>query len=81
MMRLCGFSEKTDESLASLMANMDGSELELKTSGSGGDDEAGEGDAPIIRLVYGLILEAHRLRASDIHIEPLEKKIASAISD
>jgi len=69
------FFGKTDESLASLMANMDGSELEVKTSGSGGDDEAGEGDAPIIRLVYGLILEAHRLRASDIHIEPLEKRL------
>ena len=69
------FFGKTDESLASLMANMDGSELELKTSGAGGDDEAGEGDAPIIRLVYGLILEAHRLRASDIHIEPLEKRL------
>jgi type IV pilus assembly protein PilB len=69
------FFGKTDESLASLMANMDGSELELKTAGAGGDDEAGEGDAPIIRLVYGLILEAHRLRASDIHIEPLEKRL------
>jgi len=69
------FFGKTDESLASLMANMDGSELELKTGGAGGDDEAGEGDAPIIRLVYGLILEAHRLRASDIHIEPLEKRL------
>ena len=69
------FFGKTDESLASLMANMDGSELELKTSGSGGDDAAAEGDAPIIRLVYGLILEAHRLRASDIHIEPLEKRL------
>jgi type IV pilus assembly protein PilB len=69
------FFGKTDESLASLMANMDGSELELKTGSTGGDDEAGEGDAPIIRLVYGLILEAHRLRASDIHIEPLEKRL------
>ena len=69
------FFGKTDESLASLMANMDGGELELKKSSSGGDDEAGEGDAPIIRLVYGLILEAHRLRASDIHIEPLEKRL------
>ena len=69
------FFGKTDESLASLMANMDGSAVELKTDGAGGDDEAGEGDAPIIRLVYGLILEAHRLRASDIHIEPLEKRL------
>ena len=69
------FFGKTDESLASLMANMDGSELELKKSGTEGGDETAEGDAPIIRLVYGLILEAHRLRASDIHIEPLEKRL------
>jgi len=37
---------------------------------SGGD----ETDAPIIRLVSMLLLEAHRLGASDIHLEPLEKK-------
>jgi general secretion pathway protein E/type IV pilus assembly protein PilB len=69
------FFGKTDESLASLMANIDGGELELKKAGTDGGDETGEGDAPIIRLVYGLILEAHRLRASDIHIEPLEKRL------
>ena len=69
------FFGKTDESLASLMANMDGGDLELKKDGGAAGDEAAEGDAPIIRLVYGLILEAHRLRASDIHIEPLEKRL------
>jgi general secretion pathway protein E/type IV pilus assembly protein PilB len=69
------FFGKTDESLAALMANMDGSELEIKTAGEPGADEGGEGDAPIIRMVYGLILEAHRLRASDIHLEPLEKRL------
>jgi len=69
------FFGKTDESLASLMANIDGGELELKKAGTEGGDETAEGDAPIIRLVYGLILEAHRLRASDIHIEPLEKRL------
>jgi type IV pilus assembly protein PilB len=69
------FFGKTDESLASLMANIDGGELELKKTGTDAGDETGEGDAPIIRLVYGLILEAHRLRASDIHIEPLEKRL------
>lgn len=36
-----------------------------------GSDET---DAPIIRLVSMLLLEAHRLGASDIHLEPLEKK-------
>ena len=32
------------------------------------------GDAPIIRLVSMLLVEAHRLRASDVHLEPLDKK-------
>lgn len=44
------------------------------TSGDveGGDDT---GDAPIIRLVMQLLSEAFRLRASDIHIEPLETSV------
>ncbi len=31
------------------------------------------GDAPIIRLVSLLLIEAHKVGASDIHLEPLEK--------
>ena len=44
---------------------------------SSGDSEAGvEGnDAPIIRLVQQTLTEAFRLRASDIHIEPLETSV------
>jgi general secretion pathway protein E/type IV pilus assembly protein PilB len=34
-----------------------------------------EADAPIIKLVSLLIMEAFRSRASDIHIEPLEKRL------
>ncbi|MEY2544381.1 MAG: type pilus assembly protein PilB, partial [Verrucomicrobiota bacterium] len=33
-----------------------------------------EADAPIIRMVSMLIIEAHRAGASDIHLEPLDKK-------
>jgi type II secretion system protein E len=36
--------------------------------------ETDEADAPIIRLVSMLIIEAHRGGASDIHLEPLDKK-------
>ena len=39
------------------------------------EDEAGEGDAPIIKMVSLLLLEAYTNRASDIHIEPLESKV------
>lgn len=38
----------------------------------GGD--ATESDAPIIKLVSLIILEAYKNRASDIHLEPLEKR-------
>jgi type IV pilus assembly protein PilB len=34
-----------------------------------------ETDAPIIKLVGLIIMEAYRNRASDIHIEPLEKRL------
>ncbi len=34
----------------------------------------GESDAPVIRLVHRLIAEAVRRRASDIHLEPLERR-------
>ena len=34
----------------------------------------GDGDAPIIRMVDDLIIGACNLRASDIHLEPLEKR-------
>jgi type IV pilus assembly protein PilB len=38
----------------------------------GGEDQ--EGDAPIIKMVTMMLMEAHNLRASDIHLEPLEKR-------
>lgn len=42
-----------------------------------GDAEAGDtgDDAPIIRLVLQMLSEAFRVRASDIHIEPLETSV------
>jgi len=38
------------------------------------DEEAGD-DAPIIRMVSNLLIEAQNNRASDIHIEPMEKRL------
>ncbi len=48
------------------------SELE-KALHAGGENDTGE--APIIKLVQSIITEAHRLKASDIHIEPLERRL------
>jgi type IV pilus assembly protein PilB len=36
--------------------------------------EGDESDAPIIRMVSMLLIEAHRAGASDVHLEPLDKK-------
>ena len=38
------------------------------------ETESDDADAPIIRLVFHIIMEAFRRRASDIHLEPLEKR-------
>jgi len=42
--------------------------------GATGGAVATEADAPIIKLVHQIILEAIQRRASDIHVEPLEKR-------
>ncbi len=39
-----------------------------------GDDAPVDAEAPIIKLVNQLIVEAFKMRASDIHLEPLAKK-------
>ena len=41
----------------------------------GGDEDTyTNDDTPIVKLVSLLIVDAHKLRASDIHLEPLEKR-------
>jgi type IV pilus assembly protein PilB len=39
----------------------------------GGDGAVVEADAPLIKLVNSLIVEAFKMRASDIHLEPMAK--------
>ena len=46
----------------------------VTTIAAEGATGAEEGDAPIIKLVHQIILEAIQRRASDIHLEPLEKR-------
>ena len=68
----------TEESVESFLEDLtegtlDVSELtgtQFLTQEEDDDDE----DAPIIRLVSLIILEAFRTRSSDIHLEPLEKR-------
>ena len=46
----------------------------VTTVAADGSPKEEEGDAPIIKLVHQIILEAIQRRASDIHLEPLEKR-------
>ncbi len=46
--------------------------FELADGGEGAEGD--ETDAPIIRMVSMLLIEAHRSGASDIHLEPLDKQ-------
>ncbi len=66
----------TGTSVASMLEEM--TEGSVQTGGDTpkleGEDNVTDADAPIIKLVSLIILEAFRSRASDIHLEPLEKK-------
>jgi type IV pilus assembly protein PilB len=66
----------TADEASDILAEQIGGEVDfgLETT-EGGDISGGdEADAPIIRMVSMLLIEAHRLGASDVHLEPLDKK-------
>lgn len=48
-------------------------EIEIPDSAQNSIDE--DGDAPIIRLVQQMLVDAFKMRASDIHIEPMEDRL------
>jgi len=61
----------------SMLEQMADDTVDVEVSGRDAEAVAGaasETDAPIIKLVSLIIYEAYRNRASDIHLEPLEKR-------
>ena len=50
------------------------SEVEIPIGALDDDGAAVDADAPLIRLVNQIIVDAFKLRASDIHLEPLSKR-------
>ena len=52
------------------MSSMSMDSIDVDDAMLTGSDEDDEDDSPVIRYVQHLIMEAFRLRASDIHIEP-----------
>src|SRR4051794_21609759 len=65
-----------DDSVSQIIQDITEGEVELGTTkGDVGSDDGStvEADAPIIKLVNTIIVEAYKTRASDIHLEPLAK--------
>jgi type IV pilus assembly protein PilB len=50
-------------------------DLELERDGEDEQDEFSAGDAPIIKLVNGILIRAVNEGVSDVHIEPFEKAL------
>jgi type IV pilus assembly protein PilB len=65
-----------DDSVSKMIQDITEGEVEIGGSAAAGGIDDGsvvDADAPIIKLVNTLIVEAFRSRASDIHLEPLAK--------
>jgi len=62
------------QSLDTMLQEFTDSDIQFEDRGEG-DAETHAESAPIIRLVQLIITEAVRMRASDIHIEPLASKL------
>lgn len=68
---------KKDDSVGKMIQDITEGDVEIGIFGKGLDDDSGavvEADAPMIKLVNTIVVEAFKARASDIHLEPLDKK-------
>ncbi|HNQ89858.1 MAG TPA: ATPase, T2SS/T4P/T4SS family [Verrucomicrobiota bacterium] len=68
-----------DDSVSKMIQDITEGEVEVGVVGGGGDGGVDDGatvdaDAPIIKLVNQLIVDAFKMRASDIHLEPMAKR-------
>ena len=70
------FYGKDAGSLDELLSNLSapGAAAASTTASAAGDVSDTDADAPVVKLVHTIILEAIQRRASDIHLEPLEKR-------
>jgi type IV pilus assembly protein PilB len=72
LIKYYGTADEASDAL--LKQIVEDSDLGLETTPGVPLEEGDEADAPIIRMVSTLLIEAHRVGASDIHLEPLDKK-------
>lgn len=74
--RYYGGSGRDDGGIAQMIQDITEGEVEVSqmTGDVGSDGEAIEADAPIIKLVNQIIVDAFKMRASDIHLEPMARR-------
>ena len=73
---LASLNSLSGDALSMESLSMDGKAAEQAVkamSGDGGDE--GDDNSPVVKYVHQMIMEAFRLRASDIHIEPAKTSI------
>lgn len=66
----------TEDQVEDYIADLTNSEVDVSSLAeeAAASRDKDDDDAPIIRLVSLIIIEAYRARASDIHLEPMEKR-------
>ena len=70
------YYDQTDAQLASLLEGMEDEDLEIVEEEEEEEaDYAIADDAPVVKLINGLLTDAVRRGASDIHIEPFETEL------
>ena len=66
---------KEDEVVSDVgQSDFDESDNVIDQAGTANDGLPEDDDTPIIRLVTKLIVDAYKMKASDIHLEPMEKR-------
>ena len=62
-----------------LLDNMDDADVEIKEAETDDEDitdiTAASGQAPVVKLVNAIVIQGIQKKASDIHIEPMEKRV------
>ena len=66
--------EVEDHGSAGKEVDINSAEMIIESGDAYSGQEAEDDDAPIIRLVTKIIVDAYKMRASDIHLEPMEKR-------
>ena len=73
--------QKDTGSVDGILGSFDADDVELKGDGDGDEEDStdlsaiNDEDSPVVKLVNKMILDACNTGASDIHIEPFEKKV------